>query len=93
LSQIDPFIGSAIQATGVQRTQASEKDRQMRRAQDLEKNAGLTGDRFEHAVESAEALDPVHDEPKKDPRKKRPATKQQKEEAESDQEPGLDLTA
>ena len=92
MSQINPFIGSAIQATGVQRTQANEKDRQLRKSADLQKNAGLTGDRFEHAVESAESVDPAHDEQKKEPKKKRPSTKRAKEEPASE-EPGLDLTA
>ena len=59
MTQINPFVGSVVQASGVQRTQASEKDRQLRRVADLQKNAGLTGDRFEHAVESAEALDQI----------------------------------
>ena len=93
MSQINPFIGSVVQATGVQRAAANEKDRQLRRATDAQKNAGLTGDRFEHAVESAEALDPVHDEHKEEPKKKRPPRKQQKPKADSDDEPRLDLTA
>lgn len=93
MSQINPFIGSAIQATGVQRTAATEKDRQLRRSADLQKNAGLTSDRFEHAVESAEALDPIHDEQKKDPKKKRQPHKQSKEQPHDEEEPRLDLTA
>ena len=94
MTQINPFVGSVVQASGVQRTQASEKDRQLRRAADLQKNSGLPGDRFEHAVESAEAVDPVHDERKKDPKKKRPPNKKQKKPTDADdQEPRLDLTA
>jgi hypothetical protein len=92
MSQINPFIGSAVQATNVQRTQANEKDRQLQRATDLRKNSGLTGDRFEHAVESAEGIDPAHDEHKKDPKKKRP--QQKKDQPDSDDEqPRLNLTA
>ena len=37
-----------LQTTGVQRTQSAEKDRQRRRSTDLQKNSGLSGDRFEH---------------------------------------------
>jgi hypothetical protein len=93
MSQINPFIGSAIQATGVQRAQSAEKDRQLRRAADLQKNAGLSGDRFEHAVESSEALQPIHDEQKNDPKKKRPQHKPQKPEDPDEPESHLDLTA
>jgi len=92
MTQINPFVGSVVQATGVQRSQSAEKDRQLRRAADLQKNAGLTGDRFEHAVESSEALDPVHDEQKKDPKKKRQQKKKVQQQPD-EQEPGLDLTA
>jgi hypothetical protein len=94
MSQIDPFIGSAIQATGVQRAQAAEKDRHLQRAQDLKKNAGLSGDRFEHAVESAEEIDPTHDEQKQNPNKKRePRKRAPRDDSQDDQEPRLDLTA
>ena len=93
MTQINPFIGSAIQATGVQRAQSAEKDRQLRRAADLEKNAGLAGDRFEHAVESSEALQPVHDEQKNDPKKKRQQHKPEQQEASDGPEEHLDLTA
>jgi hypothetical protein len=93
VSQINPFVGSVVQTTGVQRTQAADKDRQLRKSADLQKNAGLSGDRFEHAVESSEALDPIHDEPKKDQNKKRQQPHKQKDAPESDEEPGLDLTA
>jgi hypothetical protein len=93
MSQINPFIGSAIQATGVQRAQSAEKDRQLRRAADLQKNAGLSGDRFEHAVESSEALQPVHDEQQNDPKKKRPQHKPQEQENLDEPESHLDLTA
>jgi hypothetical protein len=93
MSQINPFVGSVLQAPGVQRSQASDKDRQLRRAADLEKNAGLSEDRFEHAVESSEEVDPIHDEQKQDPKKKRQPHKQPTEEQQANEEPGLDLTA
>jgi len=93
MSQINPFIGSVVQASGVQRAQATEKDRQLRRSADVLKNSGLTKDQFEHAVESAEALDPAHDEHKDHPQKKRQSKKQTKKPEAEDQEPRLDLTA
>jgi hypothetical protein len=92
MTQVNPFIGSAIQATGVQRTQASEKDRQLRRAADIQKDSALSGDRFEHAVESGEELAPMHDEQKQDSKKRR-HHKPPKPEQPDDADPHLDLTA
>ena len=93
MSQINPFIGSVVQTPGVQRAAATDKDRQLRKATDLQKNAAMGGDRFEHAVESAEALDPVHDEEKKEPKKKRPPHAPKKKSDQDDDTPSLDLTA
>jgi hypothetical protein len=94
MTQINPFVGSVSQTGGVQRQQSADKDRQMRRAADVEKNAGLSSDRFEHAVESAEALPEIHDEQKNDAKKRRPPHKQpEKQQTDENEEPGLDLTA
>ena len=93
MSQINPFIGSVLQAPSAQRAAAADKDRQLRKASDLQKNAGLSEDRFEHAVESAEALDPAHDEQKQEPKKKRPAKAPKKKSESDEDEPRLDLTA
>ena len=94
MSQISPFIGSSVQASDVQRTQAAQKDQQLQRSSDLKKNAGLSGDRFEHAVESSEEIDPVHDEQKQDPKKNRQSRKHgQKDDSQNGSEPRLDLTA
>jgi len=71
MTQINPFIGSVLQSTHVQRLQAAEKDRQIRRQQDLEKNAALESDKLEHQVESAEQLNAIHDEESTNPRRKR----------------------
>jgi hypothetical protein len=94
MTQINPFIGSILQATDVQRQQSEDKDRQLRRKTDLEKNAGLSGDRFEHAVESTDAVDPIHDEKKEGQKKKEQhAKKQTGEDQDGDSESHLDLTA
>src|SRR3989442_1748337 len=71
MTQINPLTGSILQSPIVQRQQAAEKDRQVRKAQDAEKNAALTGDRLEHQVESSEALAEIHDEDSPDPRKRK----------------------
>lgn len=93
MSQINPFIGSIVQAPEAQRAAAADKDRQLRKAADLRKNAGLATDRFEHAVESAEAVDPAHDEPKQERPPKRPPRSPNKPLDFDEEEPGLDLTA
>jgi hypothetical protein len=71
MTQINPFTGSILQSPTVQRQQSAEKDRQVRRAQDMEKNAALPGDHLEHQVESSDALSPIHDEDSPDPRKRK----------------------
>jgi len=95
MSQINPFTGSILQSPTVQRQQAAEKDRQVRRAQDIEKNAGLREDRLEHQVESSEALAAIHDEDSPDPRKrKRPGHHAgHAAQDDPDDETRLDLTA
>ena len=94
MSQISPFLGSAIQASDVQRAQATDKDRHLQHSQDLKKNAGLSGDRFEHAVESSEEIDPIHDEQKQDGKKKRQSNKHPHQDDSNDEDqPRLDLTA
>lgn len=71
MTQVNPFTGSIVQAPQVQRTQAAEKDRHLRKVQDLAKNAALQGDQLQHEVESSEALTPVHDQPPKQQRRAR----------------------
>jgi len=62
MSQINPFTGAIIQSTFVQQRQGDDKERQIRRVQNLGKNAALQGDRLEHQVESSDALQPIHDQ-------------------------------
>ena len=61
MSQINPFTGSILQAPQVQRTQAAARDQQLRKAQDLAKNAALQGEQLEHEVESSEPVIPAND--------------------------------
>ena len=61
MTQLNPFTGAVAQSPQVQRTQAAEKDRHVRRAQDAVKATALSTDQFEHQVESAEAPTPIHD--------------------------------
>lgn len=61
MTQINPFTGAIVQSMQVQPRLSAEKDRQIRRMQNLTKNAALQGDRLEHQVESADALHPADD--------------------------------
>lgn len=63
MSQINPFTGAIIQSTQAQQVQSGERQRQVRRVQNLVKNSALQGDQLEHQVESADALHPAGDRP------------------------------
>ncbi|HEX2973149.1 MAG TPA: hypothetical protein VHP11_12505 [Tepidisphaeraceae bacterium] len=90
MTQINPFTGSLIQSMQVQPRQSAEKDRQIRRMQNLSKNAALQGDQLEHQVESSDALHATndgnasHQQPEQDRQHHQPA---------EDKPPHIDLTA
>jgi hypothetical protein len=95
MSQINPFTNSILQAPQVQRQQASDKDRQLRRAVNQQKDAALQGDRLEHQVESSEELAEIHDQDTPDPRKrkKQPSPERKNEDGGADSgESHIDLT-
>lgn len=58
MTYFNPLIGPVAQSPQAQRA-ASDK---IARAQALAKNSAAEGDRFEHTVESADALPPVGDD-------------------------------
>ena len=62
---INPLIAPIAQGPQAQKAAAAEKERQVARAQALSKNTAAEGDRFEHQVESADALSAVGDNPSK----------------------------
>ena len=72
MTQINPFIGSILQSTTVQRAQAAEKNGHVQRAQNLAKDSASTGDQFEHQVESSDALTGIHDEDAQHPQHRKP---------------------
>ncbi len=72
MTQINPFAGSILQSTTVQRTQAAEKTGHVQRAQIRAKDSASTGDQFEHQVESSDGLGQVHDEDPKHPQQRKP---------------------
>ena len=72
MTQINPFTGAVAQSPQVQRAQAAEKDRALRRTQDAAKATALATDQFEHQVESADALAAIHDDQSEHPRQRKP---------------------
>ena len=75
---INQLAAPLAQSAQVARQQSSEKTQQIRRAQIARKNvAAAQSDTFEHTVESAEAITPVHDEQRQqpDPQPRRPKPK------------------
>lgn len=94
VSQINPFTGSILQAPHVQRSQANDRDRQLRRVADLSKNAALAGEQLQHEVESSEAITPVHDDQSKNPQpRKKPKPHGSPQQSDGDGDEHLDLTA
>ena len=83
MTYLNPLIAPIVQGPQAQRA-AADKERQIARAQALGKNSAAEGDRFEHPVESADAVSPVGDDParggsqnkqeRKDPRPQDDAT-------------------
>ena len=95
MSQINPFTVSILQAPQVQRSQAADRDRQLKRATDLSKNAALAGEQLQHEVESSEAVAPAHEDHSKNPQQRKqpkPHASPQSNDSGDDAE-RLDLTA
>jgi hypothetical protein len=72
MTQINPFIGSILNSTTVQRAQAAEKNAHVQRAQIRAKDSASTGDQFEHQVESSDGLAQIHDEDPQHPQQRKP---------------------
>jgi hypothetical protein len=62
VSSINPFSGYVAQGSQLERTQAAEKTRQVRRAQALSKNVAARDDELEHQVENTDVVAALHDE-------------------------------
>src|SRR5512143_957714 len=95
MTQINPFTGAIIQGTQVQARPGAEKERAIRRVQNLAKNAALQGDQLEHQVESTDGLHAANDsrdtyqQHRRSPRHPRREVPPPPDE----QEPHIDLTA
>jgi hypothetical protein len=95
MTQINPFTGAIIQGSQLQGRQISDKDRQIRRAQNLAKNSALQGDQLEHQVESADALHATNDSRDSYQQQRRPPSPHRNptEPEPPEEEPHIDLTA
>jgi hypothetical protein len=92
MSSINPFSGYLAQGSQVERTQAADKTRQIRRTQALSKDVAAKDDQLEHQVESTDALAEIHDEQNPSQQQQKQKKQQQGEEG-KEEPPRLDLTA
>lgn len=77
MSSINPFSGYVAAGSQLERTQAADKTRQVRRAQALSKNVAARDDEMEHQVENTDVVSALHDEQQggqgqQQPRQERP---------------------
>jgi hypothetical protein len=90
----NPLAGNLAQSANVTRQQSADKTQQIRRAQALRKDVAAASDTFEPHVESAEELNPIHDEQKKsEQRKRKPKRRNDAPSSEDGQPPRIDVVA
>lgn len=92
MGQFDPLTASILQTPLLQQQQATEKARQLRRAQDLRKGVDDRDDELEHQVENTEEVTPV-DDGNPDTQQKDKERKKQGKNAPDNGKPHIDLTA
>jgi hypothetical protein len=61
MTPINALNAAIVQGSQVQQRQSTDRQRQIRRVQNLSKNSALQGDTLEHQVESADAVGSVGD--------------------------------
>jgi hypothetical protein len=93
MTYFNPLIAPIVQGPQVQKA-AADKERQIARTQALSKNSAVEGDSFEHAVESADGLARVGDDPSKGGQQQQKPKQQSKSTPEDTdgKEPHLDVT-
>ncbi|MDB5320812.1 MAG: hypothetical protein JWN40_2443 [Phycisphaerales bacterium] len=93
MTSINPFSGYVAQSSQVERSQAADKSREVRRTQALSNDVARRDDELEHQVESADAIVSIHDE--EHPQQQQQPRKDQSkpEEDDVDETPHLDVTA
>ncbi len=95
MSQITPFTYAVVQNVQSQRQGAIDKERQLRKAQAMERDIAAHDDELEHQVESSEEVQAIQDEPeKKQNRSKRNSSKHAQDlRSKDDDTSHIDVTA
>ncbi len=93
MDTINPLAGYLQQSVQVERSASDQKQREVRRAQVLEKNVATEDDELEHQVESTEDVVEIHDEQHEQPPSKRSKRHPPQPPIDEDEPPHLDLTA
>jgi hypothetical protein len=95
MSQINPIMGSLVQAPAAQRLQETEKARQSRHAADLRKNtAANSSEEVEESVASADELQAAGDDQQNHHQKKKNYSRNKPQEQDPPEpSESLDLTA
>ena len=93
MSSINPFSGYLAQGSQVERTQAAEKSRQIRRAQQLAKNIAQRDDNLEHQVESPDTVSGASGEQKSKEQGKRKNRGKEKGGSDDGDQPHVDIKA
>jgi hypothetical protein len=92
VTSINPFSGYVAAGAQLERTQAAEKTRQVRREQVLSKNVAARDDELEHQVENTDAVTPTHDDDQQ-PRQQQQPRQDPPTEGGDDKPPHIDITA
>jgi hypothetical protein len=88
VSAINPFSGYIAAGSQVERANASDKSRQIRRAQALSKNIAQRDDEMEHQVESADTVSPASGQDQR-----QGGQQEQRDEKKDDETPHVDIKA
>ena len=94
MSSINPFSGYVAQGSQVERSQAADKTREVRRTQALSNDVARRDDELEHQVESADAIVSTNGEEHPQQQQQQRKGEQKREGDEEDGAgPRLDVTA
>ena len=96
MSSINPFSGYVAQGSQVERSQAADKTREVRRTQALSNDVARRDDELEHQVESADAIVSINGEehPQQQQQQQQQRKEEEKQKGDQDQTPPrLDITA
>ncbi len=89
---IQPLAGALAATPQAQATQSAQRTAQIRRQQNRLKVSSIDQDTLERQVESADAVEAVHDKPEEHPSNKRNRHPPRKD-GDKDEPPHIDLTA